>query len=237
MPRGHPGLVVFDYESAWAWSTQPQGADFDYFRLAFAAYRALRKLGLSVDILPPDVADLTAYKLVLVSGVMTLSAPLRAALQTAPGRVLLGPRTNSKTVDFAIPVPLPPALPGMEAVVTRVESLPPDASVPLAGGGAFRHWFEHLEGKAEVLRATADGAPAIVRAGALDYLAGWPDDATFVALLRDLCAESGVETVELPEGLRLRDAGPVRFAFNYGPEPVMFDGAEIPAAGVHWRTR
>ena len=60
-----PVALVFDYESAWGWDTQPQGADFDMFRLAFAAYRALRRAGLSVDILPPDTADLSPYKLVL----------------------------------------------------------------------------------------------------------------------------------------------------------------------------
>ena len=41
--------ILFDYASDWAWSTQRQGAGFDYFRLVFSAYRALRRAGLSVD--------------------------------------------------------------------------------------------------------------------------------------------------------------------------------------------
>jgi hypothetical protein len=27
--------IVFDYPSAWAWEIQPQGREFDYFRLVF----------------------------------------------------------------------------------------------------------------------------------------------------------------------------------------------------------
>jgi beta-galactosidase len=45
--------IVFDYASAWAWEIQPQGREFDYFRLVFEFYRTLRRLGLSVDFLPP----------------------------------------------------------------------------------------------------------------------------------------------------------------------------------------
>jgi beta-galactosidase len=43
--------------------------------------------------------------------------------------------------------------------------------------------------------------------------------------------------VRLPEGLRLRDAGRLRFAINYGPEPVEWQGETIPAAGVSWARR
>ncbi|MEL6649140.1 MAG: alpha-amylase family protein, partial [Pseudomonadota bacterium] len=52
-----PVAMVFDYTSQWAWEAQPQGADFDYFALCFALYRACRSLGLSVDILSPDTGD------------------------------------------------------------------------------------------------------------------------------------------------------------------------------------
>ena len=73
--------LVFDYASDWAWATQPQGRDFSYFGLAFDMYRGLRRLGLDVDILPPDTADLSGYALVLAPGIATISAPLMAALR------------------------------------------------------------------------------------------------------------------------------------------------------------
>jgi len=226
--------LVFDYASAWAWETQPQGRDFSYFRLVFEAYRALRRLGLNIDILPPDVADLSAYKLVLVPGVATLSAPLLAAVERFAGTTLIGPRSNAKTAEFATPVPLAPNLPGLDARVCRVESLPPDVPVPLARGGQFLHWREKLEGSAEVVEATADGFPALMRARGVHYLAGWPDAPTWGRLLRDLCAGQGLAVTEMPEGLRQRRAGGLRFLFNYDAVPVTFDGVDVPAAGVHW---
>ena len=181
-----PVALVFDYASAWAWETQPQGRDFDYFRLVTSVYRGLRALGLNVDILPPDVADLSAYRIVLIPGVATLSAPLLAALAAYKGTALVGPRTNAKTADFAIPVPLPPNLPGLDCTVARVESLPPGIEVPLQGGGAFRHWHEVLEGKAELAMTATDGTPAALRAGAITYIGGWLDETALVALVNAL---------------------------------------------------
>lgn len=224
--------LVFDYESAWAWATQPQGADFDYFRLVFAWYRALRRLGVNIDIIPSDTADLSPWRLVLAPGLFTLSAPLRAALPSVSGAVILGPRANSKTPDFAIPPTLGPDLPGLDTRVVRVESLPPGSRVGLENGGAFVHWAEELEGQADVTLRRADGAAAMVRAGPVQYLAGWPDDATLRDLLRNACAQVGVTTIDLPDGVRTRECGGVRFWFNHGPDAVEWQGAPLPAAGV-----
>ncbi|MCC5964989.1 MAG: beta-galactosidase [Natronohydrobacter sp.] len=209
--------LIFDYASAWAWDTQPQGADFDYFRLVFAFYRALRRLGLNIDILPPDAADLSRWKLVLAPGLFTLSPDLRAALPSCPGQVIFGPRANSKTPDFAIPADLPPDLPGLKARVTRVESLPPGIAVALEGGGQFRHWAEEVETRATVRLRRADGLPALVQGGNLGYLAGWPCDATLHSLLAQLCADQGISTLDLPEGVRRRATSRVCFGYNYAP--------------------
>jgi beta-galactosidase len=226
--------LIFDYQSAWAWAIQPQGRDFDFFRLTFAAYRAARRAGLSLDILPPDTTDLSPYKLVLAPGLFTLSPALTQALTTYKGIALLGPRTNTKTPDFAIPLPLGPNLPGLDVTVTLAESLPPNATEPLENDGAFRHWFEHLDGTAPVTLHTAQGKPALMGNANLRYLAGWPDDLTFFALIRALAQETGLETHDLPEGLRLRDTSTHRFIFNYAPAPQTWNGTTIPAAGVHW---
>ena len=229
-----PVALIFDYESAWAWDTQPQGADFEMFRLAFAAYRALRRAGLTIDILPPDTANLSAYKLVLAPGLMTIPDPLRAALGAYDGIALIGPRTGLKSRDMAIPLPMGPALPETDVTVVLTESLPPSDKIKLQGGGRFRHWFEHLEGTAPVHLSTKDGRPAIMGGDHLRYLAGWPDDATFDTIVGGLCDAAGVETHQMPDGLRLRDTATMRFLFNYGPKPVTWNGTTIPAAGVHW---
>jgi beta-galactosidase len=229
--------LVFDYASDWAWETQPQGRSFSYFWLAFHVYKGLRRLGLNVDILPPDTADLSAYKLVLAPGIFTLSDPLKAALAAHKGTAILGPRTNSKTPDFTIPVPLPPALPGLDTVVARVETLPPDVPVPLADGGNLINWREKLEGGADVVEVSEDGWPALVAAGKLHYLGGWPDEVALNRILQRACDTEGLECDPLPEGLRRRDTETHRFLFNYNPVPAEWGGVTIPPAGVHWTVR
>lgn len=229
-----PVALIFDYASAWAWATQPQGRGFDYFNVVFGFYKGLRRLGLSVDILPPETADLSAYKLVLAPAIATLPPELLAALAAHKGASLIGPRTNSKTPEFSIPTPLPPNLPHLDCTVARVETLPPDLPVPLAQGGNFTLWREKLEGTAQVVEETSDGWPALMASGGLHYLAGLPDDAALARILMRLCAAQGVEATPLPEGLRCRQSGVHRFWFNYAAAPVTHEGRTIPAAGVAW---
>lgn len=232
--RAKAGLV-FDYASDWAWATQPQGCDFSYFRLVFETYRGLRRLGLNVDILPPNTRDLSPYAIVLAPGVATLSDAFLTALRSYNGLSLIGPRTNSKTANFAIPIPLPPNLPNMDATVARVESMPPDCVEPLADGGAFVHWREKVETTANVVEHTADGWPALIKSGGIHYLAGWADETALTRILGDLCAQAGIETTPLPEGLRLRDSATHRYLFNYNAFAVEWDGRTIAPAGVDWQ--
>jgi beta-galactosidase len=241
MPEASAGSsrvgLVFDYASAWAWETQPHGRDLDYFRLVFHFYRGLRRLGLSIDILPSDSGDLAAYALVLVPGVTTLSQSLKGALEDFGGVALLGPRTNSRTGHFAIPVPLPPNLPGLDCHVERVESLPPDVEVPLELGGSFVHWRERLAGTGMVVERTTDGHPAVMASGSVFYMGGWPDEIALDRLLRTACVDGGVEIEPLPEGVRRRDTQAHTFYFNYNSGPVLHSGLTSPECGVRWTDR
>ncbi len=237
-PAQAPVALIFDYASAWAWDVQPQGADFNYFRLCFALYKGLRRAGLSIDILPPETTDLSGYGLVLVPGLMSLPETLTQALSDGPGQAILGPRTNTKTPELTIPEPLGPALPGLAATIALTESLPPSVSLPLETGGAFRHWVEHIEApEAEVRARASSGLPALLGQGRLRYLAGWPDEVALDRLIAGACAATGIETHALPEGLRLRDTATHRFLFNYAPEPITWGGVTLPPAGVHWAPR
>ncbi|EEW27040.1 beta-galactosidase [Rhodobacter ferrooxidans] len=233
-PAAAPVALIFDYASAWAWATQPQGRGFDYFNLVLDFYKGLRKLGLSVDILPPDARELGQYELMFAPGLATLSEGLRAAVATTKGIAVFGPRSNCKTVEFATPGPLPPNLPGLDCTVARVESLPPDLPVTLSNGGSFLHWREKCEA-VDVAETTTDGWPALIGRGPVRYLAGWPDELALERILIALCAERGVATEVMPEGLRCRETARMRFWFNYNSEAVCHAGMEIPAAGVHWQ--
>ena len=239
MPEAGTGraqaALVFDYAAAWAWATQPQGADFEYFELCLDAYRGLRRAGLSVDILPPDTADLSAYGIVLVPGLATLSPALIAAMATCGGRVIAGPRTGAKTAEIAIPLPLPPDLPGLDLTVALVESLPPEISEPVAGGGAVIRWLEAVEGTAPASLRLARGPAVLSGEGALHYLSGWPDAALWDRIVAQAAEAAGVPTEPVSGGLRLRDGATHRFAFNYGDTPAGWRGETLPPGGVAWR--
>ncbi|WVX48656.1 Beta-galactosidase [Roseobacter fucihabitans] len=224
--------LIFDYPSEWAWTTLPQGQGFSYFALMLDAYRALRAQGLSIDILPSTVRDLSGYRLVLAPGLATLPDGLEAALTGAV--TLIGPRANAVTPEISIPLPMGPNLAGLDVTVTQVETLPPQIARTVKGGGALHHWVETLEGTAQTSYETDNGQAVVKHTGNLHYLAGWPDATLWARLVADLAKQAGVNTREMPEGVRLRATQTHVFAFNYNAEAVAFDGVTIPPAGVHW---
>ena len=227
-----PVALVYDYPSAWAWETQPQGADFDYFALCFDVYCALRRAGLSIDVIPPDGRDLGPYDLVMAPGLLEVGGDFREALRSFRGRAILGPRAGHKTAEFSIPASPYPDLPGLSVAVTHVESLPPFASIPLAGGGDVGRWFEALETDADSLERTRDGRPVLVGDARTAYLAGWPDARALDRIVRREAAARGLPALELPSGLRVRDTPSHRFWLNYAPETIDFEGHTIEPAGV-----
>lgn len=212
--------IVFDYASAWAWDTQPQGQDFDYFRLAYEFYCGLRRLGLSVDILPPNTEDFGARKLVLIPGLFAWNDDLKIAIKSFEGKILIGPRSGSKTQDFQIPETLPPNLAPLDITVTAVESLRPTASEALEQGGSFYIWQEHLTTDSKVIEKTVAGMSAIVEAGHIVYLAGWPDANAMTRILKTLATNAGIDVTELPEGYRRRNIGDYTLHMNYGLEAI-----------------
>jgi beta-galactosidase len=224
--------LMFDYESQWGTEIQPQGQGFDYFELAFHYYKALRRFGVNIDIVTPNAQNLASYDVIFAPGVMTLNNAQQRALRTSGAKVVLGPRTNVKTAEFAIPGNLAPDFEGLSLRITNVESLRTGASVPLANGGKFLHWFEHLEGEAGPILMTEDGRPAIVEQDNVVYCAGWLDETalnTFVGVLLD--AEN-IKTESLPEGLRRRETDRHVIYMNYGAEPIQHNGQTIAPAGI-----
>lgn len=224
--------LVFDYPSDWAWHTQPQGAGFDYFRLVFSAYRGLRRAGLSVDIVSASCRDFAGYKAVLAPGVATVDPALVEAVSTAGSLGIYGPRTGAITEDFFIPAGGRPELPGLDVRVELIESMPPHAGMPVAGGGMADHWHERLRGAAEVLLATEAGAPVLMGQGDRWYLGSFPDDALWDRIVTLVADRAGIATSPVPEGLRKRRFGELDFLINYNGFAVEMDGVEVPACGV-----
>ncbi|EPX80982.1 beta-galactosidase [Litoreibacter arenae] len=232
MHAAAPVALIFDYAADFAWTTQPHGNGLSYFGLVFDTYRAMRSLGLSVDITPASTRDFTGYSVIAAPGLMHMSDDLKAALTQSGTQVLLGPRSGARDADMAIPVPLPPNMPGLDVTVSYVESLRPDMSIALASGGHIQLYRDVLEGSATTVEQTDTGEPVVMTNGAISYVGGWLDQEALRRVIGSACEQAGVPTLDLPDGVRLRDCGAERFWFNYTDQTVTVEGLTIEAAGV-----
>lgn len=230
--------LVLDYPSLWMAQIQPQGADMAGFGPLLRYYGALRRLGLDVDVVAPD-ADLSAYALVLLPGLLHLPDALLARLDASPAVVVVGPRTGSKTDRLSIAEPLPPGplRRWLPIKVRAVESMRPGRRYAIEGeAGASGHgvqWRDLIEldgASAEaapgphILARFEDGWPACLRHGRWQVHAGLVDDALLQHWLAQAARQAGLQplppgTLEAQSpGLRLRRRGQWQFAFNHGPQ-------------------
>jgi len=231
--------LVFDYESEWAWKILPQGQSFSYLDLVMTYYRALRLAGLSVDVVPPNAAAVSDRKLVVMPGLMAPTDEMIDAILVSGARVIAGPRTDAKTADFQT------VHGGTESAfkklfdinIWRVESLRPGAEVPLLEAGFFTRWREFIR-YGETVRSlleSKDGHPAILVNEHGAYIGGWLDENGLAGVIRDEIAKAGLPVADLHEDIRIRDNGPLRHVFNYGPETVdvkaQFEGFDIVSGG------
>jgi len=226
--------LVFSYEAAWVCAIQPQGESFRYLELVHEWYGALRGLGLDVDVVSP-AADLSSYPLVLVPSLPILPDGFVCKLQQSRARILVGPRSGSKTASFSIPDGLPPgALRELVPLtVNRVESLR-DEIFEEGDGWAISRWCEEIETALEPEFAAHSGKGIVYRTGAVRYCAAWPDQALLRRLIERMAQESKTALLPLPEGLRLRRTHSHVFAFNYGAAAVDTDalGLGEPVVGT-----
>ena len=226
--------LIFDYESCWAWEVQPQGKDFNYFELVYDYYKALRALGLSIDILPPNQGDLSGYKVVLMPGLMHIGDELSRAMKQFDGVLISGPRTGSKTLDMAIPEKLPPLIPGINGTVARVESLRPNVTISIKELGNFKKWMETLVDSDNVIQFCDDDRPAIIGNENNFYITGWADQATLKNIFSGVCDSQDISFTELNDCVRTRETSSYRFWFNFSEEESTVGSIKIPASGVIW---
>jgi beta-galactosidase len=219
--------IVFDYQSYWTTKIQPQGKDFHYEELTFRWYESLRRLGVDIDFVRPGAA-LDGYALVVLPCATEISVDLEREMGRFDGVVLIGPRTGSRTRNFAIPGNLPPGplsdLTGNR--VLQVATLRPGLAQAVTGevAGATIRWREDIEARGDVLARFGDGMPAFTRNGKIHYLACWPDEALLTAAMNLVLDAAGLAKFEVPDHVRLRRRGNFVFAFNYGE-----DDWQVPA--------
>ena len=224
--------LIFDYQSQWAWEIQPHCQGLSYFDIVFDVYRAMRSLGLSVDILSPDTDALDDYPVVFAPALMHIPPKLEQALAATQTRVVHGPRSGARDGNFNIPDGLPPKIANLDATVSYVESLRPSVAIAVEGGGAIRSYREHIETRATVILKSTHGDAAMIEQGNLAYVCGMLDDAGWRRVVQDECSRAGIATMDLPMGLRTRVTETERFWFNHLPHDTTWDGMRLPAAGV-----
>ena len=217
--------IMVDVEAQWLGEIERQGDSYDYTTLLLDWYGALRRLGLDVDFVAPD-GDPAPYKLILAPALAMPSAETVAGLVASSAVTLFGPRSGAKTKDVTIPDGLAPGnLRDLLPIrILSVETIRPDCAGSIRFDGvdhASMTWRETIDaGACEVLARYEDDAPALVAYGRHHYLATLTDPGLLDALFASLCAKAGVATQPVAGDVRVRGRGNLRFAFNYGADPV-----------------
>ncbi len=240
-----PVALLFDYDADRAWDIQPLAQGCSYFDLVFGFYRILRRLGLSIDIVPPTTEDFSDWSLVIAPGLIHIPRALKKALHQSARHLLLGPRSAARDGEMAIPTnPLAPDFPGLDLRIVGAESLGPQMDIDLTLGGKFLHYREFAEcpessadGQTTVFERSADGKPALVGNEGCRYLTGWPDEEAMLRILARSARAAGIAVCELPEGLRRRETGKEVFWINYNDHEVEAQGLRIPPISVLRRPR
>ncbi|HRJ01959.1 MAG TPA: beta-galactosidase [Hyphomonas sp.] len=235
--RSKVGLLI-DYPSLWQLEIQPQGNREGPLWPARTCYKACRMLGQTLDVLFKD-SDLNGYDLILVPAFAVLSDDLVAKLEGSGAVVLATPLTGARDESGRTASPLPPG-PLSKLASTRVlsfESLARDAqfsveTADLALTGQI--WRERIETSAEIRGWYDDGMPAFTVSGKFRYLAFWPDDASWISLLRNVFEELKIEHWGVGPDLRLVAADKVMFAFNYGPDTEDLGSRGVGPADMEW---
>lgn len=246
--------LVWDYISNWVWAIEPYSGSWSvkdagytdpalvYTDLVYTFYTALRRLGLSIDIVSPD-QNLDGYKMVVVPSLPIIPDSFNNALASFNGSVIFGPHTGSKTPDFAYAPGLNPSAgtvrDRLPMRVTRVET-PPD----YAGSGvSYAGQTYNISSREEWIfcsrnNATSNatisytsrhrpGTPAACSKNSLHYLAFNPPVELLIAYIGDVAASAGVKDLvgrvaakenDLGESVRLLKRGNLLWVFNYGME-------------------
>lgn len=224
--------LVLDYPSRWALQCLPQGRNFDPPGQALDWYSTLRRLGVDVDIISQQ-APLNGYKLIVAPDLLIPDDGFVDRVLGSQAKVLLGPRSGSKTADMHIPDALPPG-PLRRLIdlrVIRVESLPDWQDEPVRFGEHVffgGRWRETIESSARVI-GRFEGtyrrdAPAFIENDRCRYLATLPDPDGLRLVLENTLDWAGVPHLADLGDLRLARRDQVTFAFNFG-----YAAVEAPA--------
>ena len=230
--------VLHDYESLWAYNAQPHAAGMNYWAQTFAYYRALRSLGVDVDIVHPD-ADLTRYAVIVAPAltVMTLERARHLEAAATHAQLVFGPRTalrqhSGRAQDGGGAGPLAELL-GVRPL--NFDSLPAGLTQEVTlGEGAHAAWLwaeTYAPQDAQVLATYAggplDGHAAVTRRAHVTVI-GAHSDTLIQGVLGDVLHDAGIEVTPLPEGVRISRRGDHTLVQNWTAQTQTWRGHVLP---------
>jgi len=214
--------LVFSYETQWMSEIQPQGAEWNYVKIAMQWYGAARAFGLDIDIVAPGTS-LEGYAVVLVPSLFIVTQDAFAAFANSDATIIFGPRSGSKSSSMQIPNSLAPG-PLQELIPVKVkhaESFPDFHKET----GDFNDqevtcgvWLDHMETALPAAVKSRNGAGLLYRNERCWLFAACPDDDFLKNLLADVFRERGISVLGLPDSLRMRSKNGLAFVFNYGTD-------------------
>lgn len=224
--------IITDVHALWVTEIQQQGAGYDFTKLEFAYYSALRQLGIDVDFISQD-ADFDDYKLVIAPCLPIINDELIARCDKSNAHFIFGPRSGSKTEEFSIPATLAPGSlqSRLPVKILSVETLRSDCPVPLNWKGETfqaHSWCEEIEtiDDKNVIATYGDGKAAIVDNGKTIYIGTLTDGAFLKEFFKDKCESLSINSFDLPEDMRLCQRGDLTFAFNYSRDAQLAPAAQ-----------
>jgi beta-galactosidase len=205
-------------------------------------YRALRSLGVDVDIRHPD-HDLAGYDL-LVAPALQLMGPERAAHLAGyadTAQIVFGPRTAFRTPTGRVhedgqPGPLRPLV-GWSLL--NFDGMRPGLTTRV-GGKVVETWAEAYRVVDGETLATYDVGPlageaAVVRRGNVVTIGAWSMDLV-TEVLAGALGRAGIAVTPLPEGVRRSRRGGVEIWMNFNQdEATLPDGSTIPPVSFKLR--
>lgn len=248
--------LVFDYTANWIWDIEPHSGEWDgqnsrydgaalqYKDIVYSFYMAVRRLGLSVDIISTH-QQIDGYKMVVVPSLPIIPDAFNSALVNYSGPIVFGPHTGSKTGDFAYAPGLNPSngtlRERLPMRVTRVETTPPYAGSRVSYAGAnfnVSSWEEWISCERDNQTSNAmvsysspfrKGKPAACSKNGTHYLAFNPPPDFLVSYLGEVAADANIKALTGKLASKDSDLGPTTrltrrenllWIFNYGLESI-----------------
>ena len=224
--------IIFDYDADFSWAALNHVKDGDYFELVFDHYRALRRLGVNIDILPASHTDFSNYQCIITPGLMHIDADLLSCLENSDALVIYGPATHSRTETLHISHPLPPNFSNLDVTVARIDTPRGDMPILLSNGGHALRYREVLEGTAAPILTDQQSGAIAVQNGSSVYLGAYLEHATLIQFYNHLLTKTNIETLQLPQGVRKRVTKTEEFWFNYDCKTMDTPHGKLEPAGV-----